>query len=123
MLFFLCVIQFIHKNTFFRVYIVIFISSTLYQSWCFFAILLCFQKLSGNNTFFVLLNLPYRNFLKYNYISFKIHHVPIGSGKSSNVISSFVIGCLKLSWYAHKAICFPCPLVPYFWSPKMLCPK
>ena len=29
-------------------------------------------------------------------------------------ICSFVIGCSIVSLYAHKEICFPLPLVPYF---------
>ena len=69
-------------------------------------------------------------FLTFNYISsiifcsfLNIHHVPMGSGKSLNSMLSFVIGCSIVNLYAHKAICFPFPLVPYFWSPNILCPK
>ena len=57
------------------------------------------------------------------FLSFNIIHGPIASGKSVNSIVSFVIGCSIVSLYAHNEICFPLPLVPYFWSPKILCPK
>ena len=55
--------------------------------------------------------------------SFIITQGPTSSGKSVKLISSLVIGCSIVSLYAHKEICFPFPLVPYFWSPHILCPK
>ena len=51
-----------------------------------------------------------------------IFQEPMCSGSNSNDIISFVIGCGNSNLYAHNEICFPLPLVPYFWSPHMLCP-
>ena len=70
---------------------------------------------NGADEIDMVINVGWLKDKKYDEILEEINAIKDAcDGKLLKVISSFVIGCSIVSSYAHNAICFPLPLVPYF---------